>query len=84
MEGLIIPVVAIIGAFLVTAFTRYLKHKEHTGTALQAQVENLETRLRAMEAELTVSKAMEQRVRVLETIVTDSRYQLEQDLKKLQ
>ena len=83
MERWIIPVVAIIGGLLIAAFTRYLKYKETTGQAAQGHINNLEGRIRTLEAELSASKAIEQRVRVLESIVTDSRYQLEQELKTL-
>ena len=69
---------AISDAFLITAFTRYLKFKERTRTALQTQVDDLTACMSAME---TSGKAVAQRV--LESIVTDSRHQLDQDLKNL-
>ena len=37
----------------------------------------------AMDTELASGKAVAQRVRLLESIVTDSRYQLDQELKNL-
>ena len=73
-------VVAIIDAFLITAFTRYLKFKERTRTELQTQADDLTACMSAME---TSAKAVAPRVRVLESIVTDSRYQLDQELKNL-
>ena len=83
MERWIIPVVAIVGGLLIAAFTRYLRYMETTGRRAHGQIENLEARIRALETELSAAKAIEPRVRVLESIVTDSRYQLEQDLKAL-
>ena len=75
--------VAISDAFLITAFTRYLKFKERTRTDLQTQVDDLTACMSAMTTELASGKAVEQRVRVLESIVTDPRYQLDQELKNL-
>ena len=83
MDRWLIPVVAIVGGLLIAAFTRYLKYKEITGQAAQGNIDQLAARVRTLEAELAAAKAIEQRVRVLESIVTDSRYQLEQELKTL-
>ena len=77
------PVVAIIDAFLITAFARYLKFNEHTRTELQTQVDDLTACMSAMETELASGKAVAPRVRVLESIVTDSCYQLDQESKNL-
>lgn len=83
MERWIIPVVAIVGGLLIAAFARYLKYKETTGQIVHGNIDRLETRVRTLETELAATKAIEQRVRVLETIVTDARYQLDQEIKTL-
>lgn len=75
MNGLIIPILAIVGAFTVALYKLYLNSK----TDLDAQ-KALETNKQELEKQIEV---LSDRVETLERIVTDESYDLKQKINSL-
>ncbi|MCY3839551.1 MAG: hypothetical protein OXH09_13040 [Gammaproteobacteria bacterium] len=69
--------VAVIFGCLLEAYRVYAKSKSRTS---KADVERLEARLAGLES----SGNLEERVRALEAIVTDPKFQLDREISKLE
>ena len=70
---------AVVGGMLLEGYKAYTKSKERSGNS---DLEEIEDRLDALEAKLG-DPDLEGRVQILETIVTDSKYQLEREIESL-
>lgn len=69
--------VTVVVGCLLEAYRTYAKTKSRTS---KADVERLEARLAAIES----SGSLEERVRALEAIVTDPKFQLDREISKLE
>ena len=78
----IIAVVAIVFTTLGNLYRITLKHRSEAGGQANVELAALKQRLDAIEAQLG-SRAVIDRLNALEAIVTDSRYELDREIKRL-
>jgi hypothetical protein len=76
-----IAAIAIIGAFIVKITTTWMK--TNRGSVPPAKLQDLERRIQALEAQQNV-KALEERVQVLEGIVTTEEFELQKKFRQLE
>jgi hypothetical protein len=80
-----IAAIAIIGAFVTKIVTKWMEtHKGNAGA--NTQIQQLEHRIQALEAqqEVTGMKALQERVHVLEEIVTTDEFELQKKFRQLE
>ena len=81
-----IAAIAIIGAFVTKIVTTWMKTNQGNVGSSNTKVQDLERRIQALEAqqEVTGMKALQERVHVLEEIVTTDEFELQKKFHQLE
>ncbi len=78
----VIAIVAILASFIGDIYKRMLSYKNDVGGRVESELGAIRSRLEKLEA--TVEKTdIVRRLNALEAIVTDSKFELNQQIKKL-
>ncbi|GLP94816.1 hypothetical protein [Paraferrimonas sedimenticola] len=79
--SLLIPLIAIGGGLMLTAYRSHLKHQKELAMH-SAEIQGKASERQVSQMELEIEK-LKQRVATLEAIVTDNTYQLRKDINEL-
>lgn len=82
MGPFVIAAIAIIGAFTVKIATTWMKTNQGNAASTK-KIQELESRIQALEAQQDV-KALQERVHVLEEIVTTDEFELKRKFRELE